>query len=81
MIACKCSGVFTLGEKMKVNFDFNSLLFIQKLLVNFFNTLSHGLVVLKNFIWVNSIFNNSRIIEHSVFKGVFVEHLRCGLEL
>jgi hypothetical protein len=58
MTACKCSGVFTLGEKMKVNFDFNSLLFVQVLLVIFFNAFSYALTVLNDFNWVNAVRNN-----------------------
>jgi hypothetical protein len=46
---------------MKVNFDFNSLIFVQVLLVIFFNAFSYALTVLNNFNWVNAVRNNGGV--------------------
>lgn len=58
----------------------NSLLFVQVLLVIFFNTVFYGFGVLDNFFWGYAVTNNRSIASEMLDKGVFGKHLALGFE-
>ncbi len=80
-----CSQVFRslyTGREDDSEFWFiNSLLFVQVLLVIFFNAFFYAFAVLSNFIWVYAVANNCGITSNMLYKGVFGKHLGWWFEL